>query len=107
MPGLPNSQKTEPQDTKNYTIHGTSTTIQLQNGNDTIGRYAKLLKQEKKVFKGLVIEYGYYVIAGVVASIIQHSLGLSLFQFWTIVFVAIGYYLSLQYVHHLAWGEED
>ena len=58
------------------------------------------------MFKSYVIEYGYYVIAGVVASIVQHSLGISILQFWVPAILGIAYYLSLRYVHHLAWGKD-
>jgi hypothetical protein len=81
------------------------TTLNL-NGNNTIGHFAKRLKQENELFKSYVIEYGYYVIAGIAASIIQHSLGISAWQFWTVFFIAIAYYVSLRYVHHLAWGKD-
>jgi hypothetical protein len=59
------------------------------------------------VFKSYVIEYGYYVIAGIVAGIVQTLLGLNSWQFWVPAILGIAYYLSLRYVHHLAWGKED
>lgn len=58
------------------------------------------------MFKSYVIEYGYYVIAGVVASIVQHSLDLTVWQFWVPAILGIAYYVSLRYVHLLAWGKD-
>lgn len=58
------------------------------------------------MFKSYVIEYGYYVTAGVVASIVQSWLGINVWQFWVPAILGIAYYVSLRYVHHLAWGDD-
>jgi len=58
------------------------------------------------VFKSYVIEYGYYVTAGIVASVIQTWLGLNSWQFWCVAIAAIAYYVSLPTIHKLAWGKD-
>ena len=104
--GSLNLLKTAHTDTKSYMTLGTSMTIQNCIGNDTLGLYAVHLKQENRVFKGYVIQYGYYVIAGVLASVVQNSLDISALQFWIPVALGVLYYISVPYIHKLAWGKE-
>ena len=59
------------------------------------------------MFKSYTIEYGYYVLAGVLASVIQHWLDLTVFQFWTVAFLAVAYFISVPSIHKLAWGKDQ
>lgn len=59
------------------------------------------------MLKSYVIEYGSYILAGMLASIMQHWLELSVFQFWAVAFASMAYYASLPYIRHISWGKDN
>ena len=55
------------------------------------------------MFKGYVIEYGYYLLVGMLAAYIQHQFNISFWAFWGCTVFGIAYVYSIPFIHRLAW----
>jgi len=58
------------------------------------------------MFKSVVIEWGYYLIIGIISGILEQYLNVSIWTFWVIAIFGMLYHVSLPLVRALAWGNE-
>lgn len=59
------------------------------------------------MFKGYLIEYGYYLLVGVLAAYIQAVFNINFWAFWGCTLFGIAYIYSIPLIYRIAWSTHD
>jgi len=58
------------------------------------------------VFKGCIIECGFYITVAILSTVLQRWMGVTVFQFWSLIILGVLYGISVRLIYAIAWPKE-